>query len=1292
MSSPAATEIRELLAGAPGSVNRMIRRFGKHVVDYCTALIPDRSPPFDRMVEDVLVDILAQSRAAARSENDDEVFEFAMHVATQTIRARYRDVLEGQAQPRKATTSYSFDEVIKRTGMSREQLTQGISEGRIRAVRADDEMKIKAEGIPGLAERLHYRAYHVGAAERELLCLHFRLGFSPAVMARWAGESAQRMEALIDTAARNLAEGVRSRSTGKRDEDTEMRRYIDGRLDDTETAKFEKKILKDKIAQARLEELRGQADGIRAMFDGPDYDFSTVAINVRARNPHHALNLPPSLALWVQVVGIAAMLLMFHRVGAYVAPPEVTVTALAGELELPHEGRLRVGDTLETPAGAQALLVIDHSNRMVMAPGTRLELLRPRADARRVLRVHGGEVFGKFISGGHAFVVAGQGHEFGSDDTAEFDYATGDATAKLQPLNLDHERETALLAAFRNVDGGLRCVAPFKSLALLNAELEGGILEGDVLVTLNGQPATAEALAALIVVPPGQAVPMAVRRGSDELAGMLVREAQPPVAVLRVFQGAVVLSQDGRTHAVNRGQWALISAGSALIGRETERFRDLRVGSGTSFRQALHWLDVEGFPLSAERSVLEVDRGLREIADRLERLRGEEVRRSARPEIVEFEQLLLDSIEAAKDRIAKGEPRPRGEGAAALSDEELVAMEDEIMGVVAHWRRQSATGVYATLGDAAKTLHSSISRGNDELATRDKQLGEAAALRVKLGELTEAIKRQDEAIEKLRAHEFYDADGSKRAQLSEDIKKRNALVRAGQQAAGRLELIKLKLNELDAQIDEKRRALPAAERNLADAQSELDKVIQALADNIYTAEKLKAAGEALENAKAEQSRAATAVKAAADADAGAAATLAEAEEALKAARKPLPGLRDQKESASDALLDAVTARNAAQTTVNTAKEAVDKAQSELDALPEGDPARPEAQRKLTDAQAALKTAREELDVASARADTAQKALQDAEKALQDAEGNAAAWLKRRDDNATAAEAARKDHDAAKAAMTAAEEAMRSAQATVTAQEEAKTAREALERARTSHESAKSSAQKVLEGLQSAIAALEADAEPRREEFARELATVKAGEEAGEEATELKRTRERYQAVSDEIDLRGKDRAALAAEKERLEGADAIRNYEKLVDEYAQLQSRVRAHEYLRARALVEDQAFAARQQLALDRFREAAEQARVEAVTLLKAWCPDYSAEAWSKHSLAKHRETVLAGLWALYYDSAIERSDVGGSVCYYVLVNSGASQNAFDALADSWRAWLNSALGKEAYESLDGLGPPAGK
>src|SRR5690606_29334022 len=124
------------------------------------------------------------------------------------------------------------------------------------------------------------------------------------------------------------------------------------------------------------------------------------AVNVRQRNPHHALSLPPVAALWLQVVGIAAVLLIFHSVGTYIAPPVVTVDAVVGEaqvaasrpgrsarseeapegavLAVGESRRLAVGDTVTTPHNGQVRMVLDASNRVLMAPGTTVRLLEPR--------------------------------------------------------------------------------------------------------------------------------------------------------------------------------------------------------------------------------------------------------------------------------------------------------------------------------------------------------------------------------------------------------------------------------------------------------------------------------------------------------------------------------------------------------------------------------------------------------------------------------------------------------------------------------------------------------------------------------------------------------------------------------------------------------------------------------------------------------------------------------------------------------------------------------------------------
>ncbi len=1290
--SQAVTDIKDLLAGAPGSVNRLIRRYGKAVVDYCTALMPDRDSRFERMVEDVLVDILAQSRAAVRSSSDDEVFEFAMQAATQTVRARYRDVLESDAQPRKATTSFTFDEVVARTGMSREQLTQGISEGRVRAIRADDQLKIKAESVPGLRERKHLRAYHVTAAERELLCLHFRLGFSPATIGRWAGESPAHIEALIDVAARKLAAGVKSRESGAKHEDTEMRRYIDGRLDEDETAKFERKIIKDKIGQQRLDELRGQSEAIREMFDSPEFDFSRVSIHVRARNPHHALSLPPSAALWVQVVGIVGMMLMFHRVGAYVAPPEVNIRVLTGRVEMPPDGRMRVGDSAATGPGAQAQITLDGSNRVLMAGNSKLELLRPREDARQVMRLHQGEIWGRFTAAGHAFAIAINESELGSDSGADFDVAAGKAAQPMLPDNLHTERLRLLAARFKSVADGLECTAPLRQWAGFIAETdeEGqGLKQGDLVTDIAGQsaPDIERLMQRAALLMPGDAMAVTVRRGSEEFPAAIRLQDLEVSAVVRVFQGAVILSGAGGEAAVNRGQWALMfDTAPPIVGREYENFRDLRISASMRFKETLHWLNTESYPLRAEQSLLAVDRPLRVLAQGLENLRGEEVRRKARPEIIEFERQLQETLDAARARVERGQGNPRGDGAAALSDDELLRVESEIMGVVAHWRRQSGTGIYGTLGEAAKTLHSDISRGNDELGTRDKQLGEAAALRKRLAETIDAIALQDAEIAKLLASDFYDADGSKREALSNQVADLNARVRAGQQASGRLDLLKLKLNELDAKIDDQRRLLPDLTRSVEDAEAAFAEIEKKLAANLYTPAKLEAAVAARIAADKALTDAQEALAALNAVHASAAAALKDAEAAVLKADEARRPLQDAKDAASDTLLDALAARKAALDEQSTRQAEVDQAQTALDALPENDPARPAAEKKLQEAQAALNTATTTLDQAKATAGAA-------EKKLGEADANLAAASKKAADAASARDAARTAADNAAASATrqsAATEAARAsaerAQTQVAVLEDAKAERVMLDTRRAEAEATRTAAHDALEQVEDRLAALEADAAPRRDEFKKEVAIVEAGDAAKEALVEVKRERERYQAVTDEIELRGKDRKALEEERDRLANADAVKFYDRLIEEYAQLQARVRAHEYLRARALLEDGNFAHRQQLALDRFREAADKAREEAVALLTSFCPEYEAKGYDAARMAELRPAVLSALWSLYYDAAIERSDVGGSVCYYVIIQSGAQATALQALEDRWRAYLTSALGKETYETVSAL------
>src|SRR5690606_4362822 len=100
-------------------------------------------------------------------------------------------------------------------------------------------------------------------------------------------------------------------------------------------------------------------------------------------------------------------------------------------------------------------------------------------------------------------------------------------------------------------------------------------------------------------------------------------------------------------------------------------------------------------------------------------------------------------------------------------------------------------------------------------------------------------------IAELQANELYDADGSLRAAIDARIKELEADVRAGDDANSRINLLRIRLNELDSRIDTERRKLPGLRTTLADAQEALNQLDAQIARNIYTPEKMKAAEEAL---------------------------------------------------------------------------------------------------------------------------------------------------------------------------------------------------------------------------------------------------------------------------------------------------------------------------------------------------------------------------------------------------------------------------------------------------------------
>lgn len=1315
MSGEAPREIREIIAGRPGAANRFLKRFSKPILDYATALIPDRSEPFERLVEDILVDAIAQSRAAARFKEDEQVFEFVMEVALHTVRARYKHVLDGEARPTKATTSYNFKEVMERTKMSEAELTAGISEGKIRAVRDNDQMKIKGDSIPGLGERKAYHAYHVSAAERELLCLHYRLHFSPETIARWSGSTPAQVEAVIGKAANQLTSAIAKRrgARGPEVKDTEMRRYIDGRMEGDETAKFERSVLKDKIAQQRLDELRSQSDSIRELFDSGPCELSSIAVNVRARNPHHALAMPPVAALWLQVVGLAALMLMFHSVGAYIAPPDVHATAVIGDATLPptvtREGEqpntlansesvnLAVGDWLETPESSQALLVLDKSNRVLLAPGSKAHLLEPRPDARQVLLLEKGEVWGRFTSSGHAFAMqfgtpeAPEG-EIASDVGAEFDLVLAPG-ADLIPDNLNGQ----LVRALQNVvepkeDGGLEVLRALNAYAGFRfGNGEEGLVSGDIIEKIQGvalvKPEDFGVIAGGMAV--DDSLPMSVRRGDERLAFTITRTGKQPWAVVRVFHGAVIAGAPGGDRPlVNAGQWALFYTDEPpLIGlRGMEDFRVLRIDSNERFKERLHWLNVEHFPLRAEYNVLQVERALRELAESLELMRADKIQRNGEREIVEFENIMRAVIADAKARIERGEAREKEAGSESLSDKALVAAEDEIIAIILNWKRRSTSGIYPTLGSASKTLSSAISRDETELEDRGSELTESLLRQEQIDDLDGSIGLQDGAINDLKASEFYDEGGEKRADLDSQIAAQEQAVKDGASAKGRKDLILVKLNDLDAKIDTQRRKLADLKQAVADAQAALDETKGLILANIYTPEKLQAALAAVTAAERSLETAKANVAAAKEDVADKEALLVQAEAALTKATTALTTRRDAVDAASDALTDAIATRATAQAEVDDAQDTVNRIQDELDALAEGDPARQQIQVELDAAKQALADKQQLLDQAVTAAETANTALKSAEEAVTDAESTASKKAKDVDTAKDAVKTAEDARDDAQASQQPAEQALGDASESVKALEDAKTARALLETRQTEQTETLGKAEGDLDGVNTKIADLDKQAEPEREKLAAEQALIDNGEEAADKIKELRTERGRYQAISDEIELRNQDRAELVAQRDALSNSDLVKNFERLQEEYTALSARIDAFKFVRARGLLEDSSFAYAQDAAQHAFKEAAENAELQAVEVLREYCPAYGHEEYDKTLDDKLFTAILSSMWKLYYDAGLHGSDEDGEICYYVAVQSGADSKTLEALDNRWQAYLTKTFGSQGFESISKL------
>lgn len=1308
--SQAASEIRDLLSGRPGGVNRVIRRFGPHVVDYVGAFLPDRSGPFDKVVEDILVDILAQSRAAARAANDDQVFEFGIECAFRTMRARHRELLDAPAVIEKATNSYTFDEVVQRTGMAAEDLRSAISEGRIRAVRMNDQMRVKGDGIKGLEERRNRVLYHLTAAERELLCLHHRLGFSPEVIARWSGETAAHIEALIHATSEKLSLARAGKAGGKSvSEDTEIRRYIDGRLSGDETAKFERRIIKDKIAQARLDELRTQGQQIRELFEGGTVDLSSISVNVRARNPHYAFALPPVAALWLQMVALVALMLVMHRVGGYIAPASIAVTVLAGDaagVDAPASGRMYPGDTVSTKDSSQALLSINDANRVTLAPGTTLQVAEPRPAAQQVLRLQRGEIFGQFLAGQESLVLlldrkpaderSRQPHlqaEFTSSGGAEFGLAIGDAAHELLPAELEFERARGLVTVLAACANGK--LEPHTAEGVPGLRVDPPLQAGDRLLGVDGNvDGISDDLLRrrLMQMAPGESMTLTFLRAGQEISATVRAQEIRPWAVLRVFNGTVRLvaapnMPDKTEHWVSQGQWMVLDESLApLLGlKGSEDFRTLRLDAEGRFKQDIHWLRTDAFPLADDVSVLWLDRKLRALAQRLEAARADEIHRSGLREVQHFERWAEQAIAAAEARIAEGKPRDRDPLAGTLSDRELIGQREVILGLAEHWRRQASAGKYATLGEAAKTLHRPIQNDRDELDALGTQLARGAELKTAIQKFEAAIAAQDAELATLRASEFHDPEGVKSAPLRQRATELEAIVRAGAAARSRLDLLTLKLNELDERIDEQRRLLPGLQAASREATTELAAVDKDIAANQYTPEAMSKAEADVTSTKAALAATRTALEEATKSLDTAAAELELARTARAQADKTAREADAAREQAASALTTAVAERALAQKTLQAAQEEAARLKAELDKLPPEDPARAAlqeqllaAEKQVKDAEAALEAARTAADEAKTAQDKADQTL----KAARDAAEAEAASFSVAESKHTAADIAKQE---AAASASKAELAATAAVARVEFLGQQQTALVELQGLRTTAAQKLDTATAAERQCNDRLAALEADAAPRRTELSEVLAAIKEGEDAANEKLGVEAEIGRYDGVARAIVKHEFDRAATVSDRDALASADVVKNYDKTLAETVALEARIVTYEYLRNFALAQDSIFAHEQLQALDRLREAEAKASDEALEVLMRYCPEYTpgayAQTFAGEDGRKLKEAVLRSLWKLYYNSGVGDA-ADEALCYYVVRQTGLAEG-LEKLQVRWRSYLASALPEGRYTDL---------
>lgn len=204
----AARLVSNILKARLGSINAFLRAYGGDLADYATAIVPRRGEAFERLLEDILADIVAQIRAADTS-SDESFRRYLFESALRTLRARHPELLETPALEPQDGVSYTLEEVLRELEITEGELAQMVSEGTLRAFREDNTTRFRPQDVKVFSKRSRSGLECISARQREALALHFRFGFDPPLIARWFSTSPAAVEEVIESAAATLlASGV----------------------------------------------------------------------------------------------------------------------------------------------------------------------------------------------------------------------------------------------------------------------------------------------------------------------------------------------------------------------------------------------------------------------------------------------------------------------------------------------------------------------------------------------------------------------------------------------------------------------------------------------------------------------------------------------------------------------------------------------------------------------------------------------------------------------------------------------------------------------------------------------------------------------------------------------------------------------------------------------------------------------------------------------------------------------------------------------------------------------------